>query len=69
MEYILIYFLFLLYKIETKNLLFEKSLNETIKIYDKMNIYETVKEAQIFIINTTQKSYAYFDSNDNNAHF
>ena len=68
---ILIYFLIILFlfKTEAKNLFIEKPFTENLKIYDKLNNYETISEAQIFGINTTEKSYAYFDSCDNNTHF
>ena len=42
---------------------------QSLNIYHKFNNYETVIKIPNFIINVTEKSYAYFDSFDRNANF
>ena len=42
---------------------------EELPIYDKLNLFETFNGGRNFMINSTQKSYAYFDSFDKNAIF
>ena len=46
-----------------------KSYEESLEILDRLNNFETVVQNQDFIIRTTEKSKAYFDSFDNNAVF
>ena len=69
MEYALIIFLLILAYIQTENNQFTSYLEESIETYNKLNNFETVLVSKNFIINTTQKSYAYFDSFDNSAIF
>ena len=65
---ILAFLLLLLNRIQTKDNDLKKDKDSLI-IYDKLNNLETVIENQDFIINTKEKSYAYFDSFDRNAIF
>ena len=69
MEYALIIFLLILAYIQTENNQFTSYLEESIETYNKLNNFETVLATKNFIINTTQKSYAYFDSFDNSLFF
>ena len=69
MEYALIIFLLILAYIQTENNQFTSYLEESIETYNKLNNFETVLVSKNFIINTTQKSYAYFDSFDNSLFF
>ena len=61
--------LFLSVHLNTRNNSPDKSYEESLEIFDRLNNFETVVQNQDFIIRTTKKSKAYFDSFDHNAVF
>ena len=67
MKNILEIFLLLLFQIHIISS--ENDIKDSLDTYDKLNKFETISQHQDFIINTAQKSKAYFDSFDNNAIF
>ena len=69
MRHILQILFFVLASIQTKVLKFENDLQDSFEIYDRLNNIETVIQSKSFMINSTQKSIAYFDSFDNKGDF
>ena len=69
MKLYIIIILFLSVHLKTRNISPDKSYEESLEIFDRLNNFETVVQNQDFIIRTTKKSKAYFDSFDHNAVF
>ena len=60
---------FVLASIQTKETSLENDLQESFEVYNRLNNIETVNQSKSFMINSTQKSIAYFDSFDNKGDF
>ena len=60
---------FVLANIQTKDTTLENDLQESLEIYNRLNNIETVSQSKSFMINSTKKSIAYFDSFDDKAIF
>ena len=67
MANILIISLLLFNGIQATGIYLESQYKDSLNIYHKLNNFETIIEGEVFKINVTEKSYAYFDSFDRNA--
>ena len=74
MKYFLLFIFLLLIKINTLENIqnipknnYLKDSKDSLTVYDKLNHFETISFKQDFIINTSSKSIAYFDSLDKNT--
>ena len=69
MDNLLAIFLLALNVFQVFSIFQETEFEDSLLVYDKLNKFETVDKPKNFYINTTEKSYAYFDSFDKNAVF
>ena len=69
MRHILQILFFVLASIQTKETTLENDFQESLEIYNRLNNIETVNQSKSFMINSTQKSIAYFESFDDKAIF
>ena len=69
MKHILYILFFVLTSSQAIETTLENDLQASLELYNRLNIIETVKQSKSFMINSTKKSIAYFDSFDNNAIF
>ena len=69
MKHILQILFIVLASIQTKETTLENDLQESLEVYNRFNNIETVSQSKSFMINSTKKSIAYFDSFDDKAIF
>ena len=69
MKHILYILFFVLTSSQAIETTLENDLQASLELYNRLNIIETVKQSKSFMINSTKKSIAYFDSFDNKGDF